>query len=223
MIKDDNTGSIMLLPEVSEMPPQANYQIPDPDLLTYFQFAGNRIFFIDYEIDETLMSVIKEIIKININDNGIPVDKRTPIVIPIMSYGGDLDVTYTFIDVCAMSKTPIITVNMGAAMSAGVLLLLAGHKRYALKHAQAMIHSGSGGMEGTFEQIEAKQTFYKNYVALMREYILERTEIDVKTFGRKKAKDWYLNADEQVKLGIVDGIIDSLDEVFSCGVQTFST
>ena len=215
--KDDNTGLIML-PQVGEMPPQANYQIPDPDLLAYFQFAGNRIFFIDYEIDETLMSVIKEIIKINMADAAIPVEKRIPIVIPIMSYGGDLDVTYTFIDVCAMSKTPIITVNMGAAMSAGVLLLLAGHRRYSLKHAQAMIHSGSGGMEGTFEQIEASQAFYKNQVTRMREYILERTKIDAKAFGRKKTKDWYLDADEQVKLGIVDGVIDSLDEVFICGV-----
>ena len=215
--KDDNTGLIML-PQVGEMPPQANYQIPDPDLLAYFQFAGNRIFFIDYEIDETLMSVIKEIIKINMADAAIPVEKRIPIVIPIMSYGGDLDVTYTFIDVCAMSKTPIITVNMGSAMSAGVLLLLAGHKRYTLKHAQAMIHSGSGGMEGTFEQMEASQAFYKNQVARMREYLLERTKIDAKSFGRKKTKDWYLDADEQVKLGIVDEIIDSLDEVFTCGI-----
>lgn len=192
--------------------------IPDPTLLTYYRLAKDRVFFVDFEIDEQLMQIVKEIIRINMEDMGRPVNERIPIVVPIMSYGGDLDVTYTFIDACAMSKTPIITINMGSAMSAGILLLLAGHKRYALKHSQAMIHSGSGGMEGTFEQMEASQNFYKDQVAKMREYILQRSKIDAKIFGRKKSKDWYLNADDQVNYGIVDGIIDDLDEVFKIGL-----
>lgn len=212
-IKND----IGLIPvtDVGALPPEANMQIPDPDLLNYYRLAKERVYFIDFEIDGTLMSLIKEIIRINMEDIGKPVEERLPIVFPILSYGGDLDVTYTFIDTCAMSKTPIITVNMGVAMSAGVLLLLAGHKRYTMRHADAMIHSGSGGMEGTFEQMEASQNFYKQQIAKMREYILGRTKIDPKVFNRKKTKDWYISASEQVELGIVDGIIDNLDEVFA--------
>lgn len=210
--KDDI--SLVQLPEVGTLPADANMQIPDPDLLNYYRLAKDRIYFVDYEIDACLMSIVKEIIRINIEDMGKPVEERIPIIIPILSYGGDLDVTYSFIDTCAMSKTPIITVNMGVAMSAGVLLLLAGHKRYALKHSDAMIHSGSGGMEGTFEQMEASQNFYKSQIAKMREYILDRTKIDPKVFNRKKTKDWYISANEQLELGIVDCIVDDLDEVF---------
>ena len=215
MIKNDTM--ILPVPQVEEppnLPPQANMQIPDPDLLNYYKLANDRIFFIDFEIDETLMGLVKEILRINREDTGVPAEKRKPIVFAIMSYGGDLDVTYTFIDVCALSKTPIITVNLGSAMSAGILLLLAGHKRYAFQHSQAMIHSGSGGMEGTFEQIEASQNFYRDQVAKMRAYILSRTNIDTKLFNRKKTKDWYINADEQLDLGIVDAVINDLDEVF---------
>ena len=48
----------------------------------------------------------------------------------------------------------------------------------------------------------------------MREYILERTKIDAKMFGRKKSKDWYLSADDQLNYGIVDAFVDDFDEVF---------
>jgi len=209
-----NDVEFVSLPEVGVMPPDANLMIPDPTMLAYYRLAKDRVFFVDFEIDERLMDVVKEILRINMEDNGIEPQDRIPIVIPIMSYGGDLAVTFTFIDVCAMSKTPIITVNMGTAMSAGILLLLAGHKRYALKHSQAMIHSGSAGMEGTFEQMEASQNFYKAQVAKMREYILERTKIDSKMFGRKKSKDWYLSTEDQLNYGIVDKLVNDFDEVF---------
>ena len=191
-----------------------NLQIPDRDLLFYYKFAKDRIFFIDYEITGELMLPIKEIIRINIEDANIPVEKRKPIIICIQSYGGDLDITYTFIDICAASKTPIYTVNMGVAMSAGLLLLLAGHKRFALSHSQAMIHSGSAGFSGTFEQIEESQKSYQKQVAQMREYILSRTNIEPKLFSRNKTKDWYISVDDQIKYGIVDKVITSLDEVF---------
>lgn len=203
----------IILPDIP-IPDDANFQIPDRDLLTYYQFAQSRIFFIDYEIDDYLMLLIKEIIKINIEDRDVPIEERKPIVIGVKTYGGNLDVTYSFIDICAGSKTPVYTVNLGAAMSAGLLILLAGQKRFCLEHSSAMIHSGSAGFEGTFEQIEASQRSYEKQVKKMRDYILSRTNIDPKLFSRKKKDDWYIESDEQVKLGIVDKIIGSIDEVF---------
>lgn len=204
----------IVLPELVDMPDDANFQVPDRDLLTYYRFAKDRIFFIDYEIDDYLMLLIKEIIRINIMDKGKPVEERKPIVIGIKTYGGNLDVTYSFIDVCAGSKTPIYTVNLGAAMSAGLLIFLAGHKRYCLEHSTAMIHSGSAGFEGTYEQIEASQKSYEKQVKKMRDYIISRSHIDAKLFARKKKDDWYIESDEQVSLGIADKVIEGLDEVF---------
>lgn len=46
----------------------------------------------------------------------------------------------------------------------------------------------------------------------MREYIMVHTSIDKKTMTKNQAKDWYLDADEQVKYGIVDKIADDIDE-----------
>lgn len=195
--------------------PLENLQLPDPALVTYYDNAINhRCFWIDYDIDETLLELARNIIAINRQDIDVPVEQRKPIVIWVFSYGGDLDSTFSFLDICALSQTPIITINAGISMSAGLLILLAGHKRYCLPCSQALIHTGSlSGLSGTYEQTEAYMNTYKKSVEVMQEFVLNRTCIDKKEFSKKKAKDWYLNAVEQIEKGVVDEILDDLSKV----------
>ena len=190
-----------------------NMLLPAPETLNYWRLAENRIFYIDYEIDESVLEIQKAIISINIADKNKPIEERIPIKIYLCTPGGLLTQTMSLCSTIIMSKTPIVTVNIGEAYSGGCLILLAGHKKYALPYSKALIHSGSGGVQGTFEQTEEAQKMYKKQVAEMGNYILERSKIDDKTFKRNKAKDWYLDAEEQVKYGIVDEIIDNLDEI----------
>ena len=188
-------------------------KLPSPELVKYYKDYDNRNIAIDYDIDESLFEVTKQILEYNRQDKDTPIDKRKPINIYVMSYGGDLYQAYALISTMLASKTHIRTINMGVAMSAGLLILLAGHERYAMKYSTAMIHSGSGGAQGTYEQMEEQQKNYKKLVDMMRDYILERINIDTKLFNRQKSKDWYLNDKEQVELGIVSKIIDNLDEI----------
>ena len=149
----------------------------------------------------------------NRKDKDIPVEKRKPINIYIMSYGGDLYQAYACIATMLASKTPIRTINMGVAMSAGILLLLAGHERYAMKYSTAMIHQGSGGAQGTFSEMEEQQKNYRKLIDCMRDYILDRTNIDMKLYNKNKTKDWFLTDKEQVELGIVSKIVDDIDSI----------
>lgn len=112
-----------------------------------------------------------------------------------------------------MSKTPVITVNVAEAYSGGCLLLLAGHKRYAFKYSKAMLHTGSGGISGTYEQTEQAQKNYRKQIEEMSSYILERTGMDEKLYKRNKSKDWYMDSNEQVQNNIVHSIVSSLDEI----------
>lgn len=43
--------------------------------------------------------------------------------------------------------------------------------------------------------------------------LLERTEIPQRTLSARKKNDWYLFAEDQIKYGLVDKIIESIDEV----------
>ena len=113
----------------------------------------------------------------------------------------------------AQSKTPIITINIAEAYSGAAILLMAGHKRYALPYSTAMIHTGSGGTYGTFEQAEEQQKIYKRQVDDMGKFILERTQMDEKVFKKYRTKDWYLRPEEQVKYGIVHEITDNIFDI----------
>ena len=195
------------------IPPEADVKLPSPDLLLYYKNYDNRAIAVDCDIDDSLIETTKQIVEYNRSDKDIPVEQRKPITIFIMSYGGDLYQAYALISAILASKTPVRTVNMGVAMSAGLLILLAGHERYAMKYSTAMIHSGSGGAQGTYEQMEEQQKNYKKLIDMMRDYILERTDIDPKLFKKMCSKDWYITDQEQVDYGIVSKIVDSLDEL----------
>ena len=166
--------------------PLENLQLPNPELLTFYRNLEDRVIWIDYGVDESILEVSKLIMYFNKLDKGIPSEDRKPIKLLLYSYGGDGQACFSLLDVIALSKTPVYTINMGVAMSAGLLILLAGHKRLCLKNSTALAHSGSGGAIGTFEQTEAQMKDYKRFVETMRKYIIERTNIDTKTLNKYK-------------------------------------
>lgn len=190
-----------------------NMQLPAPELLTYYRNLEDRVIWIDYGVDETILEVSKLIMYFNRIDKDVPVEERKPIKLLLYSYGGDGQACFSLLDIIALSKTPVWCINMGVAMSAGLLILLAGHKRFCLKNSTALAHSGSGGTSGSYESTEAQMKDYKHFVQTMRDYIIERTKIDSKLMNKKKSQEWYIYAPEQVELGIVDKIIDDIDEI----------
>lgn len=190
-----------------------NMQLPSPELLTYYRNLEDRVIWIDYGVDETILEVSKLIMYFNKLDKDISVEERKPIKLLLYSYGGDGQACFSLLDVIALSKTPVWCINMGVAMSAGLLILLAGHKRFCLKNSTALAHSGSGGTQGSYESTEAQMKDYKHFVQTMRDYIIERTKIDQKLMNKKKSQEWYIYSSEQVELGIVDKIIDDIDEI----------
>lgn len=191
----------------------ANLQLPDPALLNYFAAADKRILWVDGEIDIALLETTKQIMMWNLEDRDIPVENRIPIKLFIFSPGGNLAETMHACSVIEMSKTPVWTVNMGMAMSGGFLLLVAGHRRFAFPYSRAMMHRGSGGAVGTFGQAEDAMKDYNDQVADMKTHILKHTEITAAAYGKRKDRDWYMGADDQVKFGVVDKIVESLDEI----------
>lgn len=200
------------IPLIGEM---LDSDIPTPEEYTYWKSRENRTFFIDYEFDDSynLVELSKIIIQMNMDERNVPKEQLRPIYIWIYSYGGDVDQAMAFCDICETSRIPIITIGMGVTMSAGFYILLSGHKRYALKHCQILVHSGSAGFQGTAEQIEEFQKNYKRQLAKIKDFILERTNIDEKTFNKNRIKDWYLTSEELIDLKVVDQLIGSFEDI----------
>lgn len=206
---DENT---MLLEIPTEL---ENLKLPNPMLLDTYTDRKNRLIFIDYDIDDTLLREVgRQIIEYNREDKGKSANERTPIVILINSGGGCLDSTYATIAIMETSKTPIITVNMNCAYSAAGLILMAGHKRYCMPRSQVLIHSGSAqGISGNYEDIQESTKSYKKMIEEMREFIVSKTKIDKSLMKKNQSRDWYLQTSEQIDLGVVDEIITDLDSI----------
>ena len=204
-----------MMNEIAVMLPQniENLQLPAPELVTYYKNDNNRTFWIEDEIGDGLFEYSKQILRFNQEDKDIPVEERKPIKFFIDSPGGDLETMLAFIGLVGISKTPIWMINAGIAYSAAGLILMSGHKRFVLPNSQCLIHTGSGQLGGTFDQTTEQMKNYKQMVEKMKNFIISHTNIDQKLFNKNKSKDWFITTEEQLELGIVDKIVDDLDEI----------
>jgi ATP-dependent Clp protease protease subunit len=192
----------------------ANLQLPDPDLRDFYVDEQNRVFWVISEINDSLLDLVKMIMKCNREDKDKPVDQRTPIKVFIDSPGGDVCALWTTINAIRLSKTPVHTINYCAAYSAAADLLASGHKRYALPGTSVMVHSGSCMYGGTVEQAENMKKHFDKLGKKVTDYFLEHTKVDPKTFKKKAPSDWYMDEDEALKNGLIDEIITDLDILF---------
>ena len=204
-----------IMNEIALMIPESveNLQLPNPELATYWRDQNDRVFWIEGEITDMLFEYSKQIIRCNKEDKGVPVEDRKPIRLFIDSPGGDLETTLAFIGLVGVSKPPVWTINAGIAYSGGGLILMSGHKRFALPNSQTLIHTGSGSVGGTYDQTTEQMKNYKQMVEKMKSFIISHTNIDQKLFKKNQSKDWFITTEEQLSLGIVDKIVDDLDEI----------
>jgi len=131
------------------------------------------------------------------------------ITMHIDSPGGSVKSGLSMVDVMDYIKADIRTVNTGMAASMGSVLLGAGTKgkRSSLRHSTTMLHQSSGGFSGNIQDAEIDwknwQDVNKELFVLLGEYCGKKPEVVMKDATR----DFWLNADEAVKYGIIDEVI----------------
>lgn len=191
----------------------ATLQLADPDAISYYVLESERKLFLDTKIDISVMKMVRMILRYNMEDNENPDEERKPIVIFMMSPGGDSDCMWSLIDVMLASKTPVWTVNIGCCYSAASEIFLAGSKRLMLKHAKFMYHDGYACMKDNTRHLKSQLDVLMNELDDSNKYLLERTQVPAELLEKHLDEDWTLYADECLKYGVCHGIVDSLDEI----------
>ena len=198
--------------------PIANLQLPDPNLRDFYRDEEDRVFWIDSTIGEGTLEFVKMIIRCNREDKGKPIEERKPITVFIDSPGGSVEVLYAVVRAMRASKTIIRTVNYCTCFSAASEILAAGTKgyRYCMPGSTVMCHSGSLQLSGTMGNVEITKKFCDNLCKRCTDMFLENTGIDTRVWKKKTASDndWYLFEDEALEYGIVDAVINDIDELF---------
>lgn len=191
----------------------ANMQLPDPTLRDYYLDEQDRVFWLNQQVEMCAEDLIKMILRCNREDKGKPVEDRKPIKIFIDSPGGDVTFMWTIINMIEMSKTKVITINYCTAYSAAAEILASGHERYALKGSHVMVHSGSCSYSGQADQVESTKKYFDNLTKKTVDHLLAITKINAKTFKKRAAIDWFMSEEEALENGVIDKIIEDLDEI----------
>jgi len=135
--------------------------------------------------------------------------EKKDITMHIDSPGGSVKSGLSMVDVMEYIKSDIRTVNTGMAASMGSILLGAGTKgkRSSLKHSTTMLHQSSGGFSGNIQDAKVDwaewQKSNMELFKLLGSYCGKKPERVMKDATR----DFWMNAEEAVKYGIIDEII----------------
>jgi len=154
--------------------------------------------------------IIETIYDINLEDEELPVEKREMITLIVNSPGGEVYDGLAIADIINLSDTPVKVVVMGKAMSMGLLVAACGHYRVASKNARFMYHEGYYEAGGTGKIHINELAEYKKTENAYDVMLLEKTKITPKMLKsvRAKSKEWYFGAEEALKLGVIDAILE---------------
>jgi len=175
----------------------------------------HRIIFLGQQVDDDLANRICAEIVLLASE-----DAKRDISIYINSPGGSVYAGMAIYDIMQYVPNDIATYAMGMAASMGQFLLTAGApgKRYALPHAQVLMHQPSGGIGGTASdiRIQAEQMLY------VKRTLFERTAFHtgrpIEEIERDADRDRWFTAEEAKEYGFVDQVIRSAVEVPTEGV-----
>jgi ATP-dependent Clp protease protease subunit len=129
----------------------------------------------------------------------------------IDSIGGCLYSLAGMIDSLKACNVTIATVVESKAMSAAAILATCGAKghRYMGPLATIMIHSASGGLHGTLEEVEKDTMELKRLYDIFME-IMARNCSKKKNFFKDKIRvegpEWYIDAEVAKDLGLIDHV-----------------
>jgi ATP-dependent Clp protease, protease subunit len=188
--------------------------IPFGDQL-FQRLLRHRIIFLGQQVDDDIANrICAELVLLASED-----DKRD-ISIYINSPGGSVYAGMAIYDMMQYVPNDVATYAMGMAASMGQFLLTAGAagKRYALPHAQILMHQPSGGIGGTASdiRIQAEQMLY------IKRTLFERTAYHtgqpIEQIELDADRDRWFTAEEAKEYGFVDQVIRSAVEVPTEGV-----
>ncbi|GAB4282528.1 MAG: ATP-dependent Clp protease proteolytic subunit [Candidatus Rifleibacteriota bacterium] len=200
------SGRLICLEDEEEEEPkeEKDEKIPDINEVVEQKLLENRQIFLWGTVDDdTAKDIVSKLLYLEATKPG------EEITFFINSPGGVITSGMAIIDTMQLITSPVKTVCMGLAASMGSLILSAGAKkrRFIFPHGKVMIHQPSIDFfygQATDIEIHAREmTRTKDLVATMLAKACHKSKEKVK---RDLERDYWMNADESIKYGIVDAV-----------------
>ena len=170
----------------------------------YSRLLEDRVIFLGEGIDSAVANtVIAQLLFLE------KADPKAAITMYVNSPGGHVTAGLAIYDTMQYIKCPVITVAMGLAASMGSIILAGGEagKRYALPHAEIMIHQPLGGAEGQATDIMLAAKHIENTGNILYKILAKHTGKKLSQIKEDCDRDNFMSAEEALKYGLIDKII----------------
>lgn len=174
----------------------------------YSRLLKERIIFLGEEVnDVTAGLVVSQLLFLESEDP----DKE--IFLYINSPGGSITDGMGIVDTMNYIKCPVSTICVGLAASFGAVLLANGEKgkRFATPNSEILIHQpliGGGGISGQTTEIKIHADHMVKTREKLNKLLSEKTGQPIEVINRDTERDNYMTAEEALKYGLIDGIMD---------------
>ncbi len=172
----------------------------------YSRLLKDRIIFLGSEIvDDVANSIVAQLLFLESED------PEKDINLYINSPGGSVSAGLAIYDTMQYIKSPVSTICVGLAASMGAVLLAGGakNKRFALPNSEIMIHQPLGGARGQASDIEIHAKNILRTRELLNKILASHTGQDIAKIAQDTDRDNFMTADEALKYGLIDKIIES--------------
>jgi len=170
----------------------------------YSRLLRERIVFLGMPIDDSVASlVIAQLLFLEAENS----DKD--IFLYINSPGGYVSSGLGIYDTMNYIKPNVATICMGQASSMAAILLAGGAagKRSALPNSRVMIHQPLGGAEGQASDIKIQADEIIRLRTRLTSILAKSTKQTLKKIEKDTDRNFFMNADEAKKYGIIDTIL----------------
>lgn len=174
----------------------------------FSRLLKDRIIFLGEDVNPTTASlVIAQMLFLESEDP----DKE--IFFYINSPGGSITDGMAIVDTMNYIKCPVATYCVGMAASMGAVLLASGEKgkRFAMPNSEILIHQpliGGHGISGQTTEIKIHADHMVKTREKLNKLLSERTGQTLETIEKDTERDNYMTAEEALKYGLIDGILE---------------
>ncbi|MFJ9924753.1 MULTISPECIES: ATP-dependent Clp protease proteolytic subunit [Streptomyces] len=175
----------------------------------YNRLLGERIIFLGQQVDDDIAN------KITAQMLLLAAEPDKDIYLYINSPGGSVTAGMAIYDTMQYIPNDVVTIAMGMAASMGQFLLTGGAagKRFALPHADIMMHQGSAGLGGSVTDIKIQAEYLLRTKRRMAELTARHSGQTFETITRDADRDRWFTPEEAKEYGLIDEIISSASGV----------
>lgn len=171
----------------------------------YSRLLKDRIIFLGGAINDPMANtIIAQFLFLDAQES------KDDIKLYINSPGGSVPSTLAIYDTMQYLKHDVSTIGVGTAASGAALLLTAGTKgkRFLLPNTEVLIHQiMAGGIEGQATEIEISARHILRLKERLNQILSKHTGKQLAQIEKDTDRDFWMDAEEAKKYGLVDEII----------------